>query len=199
MSDRETLDIYDARADDYARLVGTELKADKHLQHFLDLLPAHADVLDLGCGPGHAAAIMAQAGHTATATDASAEMVKLARQYLGVTVRQETFDDITGVALYDGIWANFSLLHAEPDRLDTHMAALGTALRPGGVFHIGMKTGDGTHRDSIGRRYTYVTQDSLTALLEQVGLTPLGHWTGREKGLAGSIDPWIIIQARKHG
>ena len=198
MTDHETLDIYDARADDYAKLVSTDLKADKHLRHFLDLLPENADVLDLGCGPGNSAAIMAREGHNATATDASAEMVKLARKHAGITVRQEVFDDITGTDIYDGIWANFSLLHADPDRLNDHIAALVTALRPGGVFHIGMKTGDGTRRDSIGRRYTYVTYDSLTDLLASAGLTPIQHWTGEDKGLSGDIDPWLIMQARNH-
>ncbi len=198
MSDKETLDVYDAKAQEYANKFDTVKARDSQFVAFLDGLPEKANLLDLGCGPGRAAAAMAAAGHTVTATDASAGMIDLAARLPGVTARQETFDEISGEALYDGIWANFSLLHAEREDLPRHLAALSQALKPGGLFHIGMKTGAGMGRDGIGRRYTYVTQDELTKLLLEVGLTPHQHWTGRDKGLAGTEDPWIVMHARKN-
>jgi len=197
MSDRETLDVYDARAGDYADLVGGAPAPKDQLDSFLAALPKNADLLDLGCGPGLAAGHFANAGHSVTATDASAGMIELAAQHAGVTTRQETFDEISGEAIYDGVWANFSLLHAERSDLPRHLEAIATALRPGGVFHIGMKTGEDTERDSLGRRYTFVTQNELKALLADAGLTPLAHWTGSDVGFAGTVDPWVVMQAKK--
>ena len=78
MTDRETLAVYDARADEYAQLVEDAGQPDTQLRHFLDLLPDGADILDLGCGPGRSAQLMAAEGHTVTAMDASARMVELA-------------------------------------------------------------------------------------------------------------------------
>lgn len=197
MSDDETLRIYDQRAEEYANNFCADTAPDLQLQKFLDALPPAADVLDLGCGPGRSAMIMAAAGHRTHATDASAEMVRLASRHPGVTAEQAAFDDLTGTAIYDGIWANFSLLHAAPQDLPRHVSAITAALRPGGIFHIGMKTGTGQHRDPIGRLYTYVTENELDELLNEAGLTPFARWYGSATGLAGTDDPFIIIQARK--
>ena len=194
-SDRETLAVYDKRAADYAaRFTGSR---NVDLETFIAALPTGAQVLDLGCGPGHAAAQMADAGHSVEATDASAEMVKLARSHPGVTARQASFDDITGTDLYDGIWANFALLHAPRSAMPGHLAALRRALRSGGLFHIGMKTGTGEKRDEIGRLYTYYTEDELAGLLRAAGFTPFSSRTGAEPGLDGVVAPWVTIAA--HG
>ncbi len=198
MTDRQTLDVYEARAADYARRFGNDAQPDKQLRHFLDLLPPNAVLLDLGCGPGRSAAIMAASGHRVTATDASAEMVALASRQPGVDARQETFDDLTGTDFFDGIWANFSLLHAARTDLPRHLATIARALKPGGICHVGMKTGQGTTRDTLGRRYTYVTGTELTGLLTGAGLEPIARWTGTDAGLDGKMSPWIVIQARKN-
>ncbi|KNG94647.1 class I SAM-dependent DNA methyltransferase [Pseudaestuariivita atlantica] len=198
MSDRETIAVYDARAQDYADRFGTDAPGGA-LRRFMDLLPEGGRVLDLGCGPGHSAAHLAQAGFVVDATDASAGMARLAAAQPGVSARQARFEDLTATALYDGIWANFALLHAPRDQMDGHLAAIATALRLRGVLHIGMKTGDGTARDPIGRRYTYYTPDDLRSRLDRAGFDIVGEETGSDTGLAGTNDPWIILRARLRG
>jgi SAM-dependent methyltransferase len=195
-ADRETLRVYDASAADYAAMV-KQYEDDPALTAFIGGLAKGAHVLDLGCGPGWAAARMATEGLAVDATDASAEMVALAARHPGITARQASFDDIAGTDIYDGIWANFSLLHAARADLPGHLAALRAALKPGGLFHIGMKTGTGTHRDKLGRRYTYVTEDELDALLRDAGFTPFSCRTGADKGLDGELAPWVTMAA--HG
>ncbi|QUJ75768.1 class I SAM-dependent methyltransferase [Sulfitobacter albidus] len=190
--DDETLRVYATRTADYAKFAQIE---DPHLATFIARLKPGAQVLDLGCGPGHAAAAMADAGLHPAATDAVAEMVALAARHPGVTARQMTFDQIAGEDLYDGIWANFSLLHAARADLPRHLSALHRALRPGGAFHIGMKTGTGTQRDAIGRRYTYVTEAELRGLLADAGFTVTAATTGRDKGLDGTYADWITLAA----
>jgi trans-aconitate methyltransferase len=198
MADKETLSVYDAKAAEYDARFSGKGGPDAQLRAFLDRVPAKARLWDLGCGPGRSAGLMAAEGHEVLATDASAEMVVIARTRPGVQARREVFDEIAGEALYDGIFANFSLLHAAPDDIPRHLAAIATALRPGGVFHMGMKLGEGMHRDSIGRRYTYVTEAELETLFREAGLEPVERWFGEGAGLSGSNDPWIVMHGIKH-
>ncbi|HEY9040225.1 MAG TPA: class I SAM-dependent methyltransferase [Roseovarius sp.] len=192
--DKKTLGVYGARAQDYAAITG-DLTGDKHLAIFIAALPPGARVLDIGCGPGRAAGQMAAAGLRVDAIDAAPEMVAMAAAQPGVTAWQATFDEIAGEALYDGIWANFSLLHAPRAAFPEHLSAIRRALKPGGLFHIGMKTGEGEGRDTLGRFYTYYTEQDLRALLTAAGLNPGKSWTGRDTGLAGTLDDWSIIHA----
>lgn len=197
MSDPETLAAYAREADAYERAVAPYNTSDPRLRDFITACPAGGRVLDLGCGPGGAAAEMAKAGLSADALDASPEFVAKAARHAGVRARQATFDDISGEDIYDGIWANFSLLHAARADFPRHLAALHRALKPGGIFFIGMKLGTGESRDRLGRFYTYYTQDELETLLQDAGFTVTGAVPGEGKGLEGTVQPWISVAA--HG
>ncbi|MEL6647129.1 MAG: class I SAM-dependent methyltransferase [Pseudomonadota bacterium] len=194
-ADRETLSVYSAKAGDYADLVANSTDTPQ-LTAFLNAIPPGGRVLDLGCGPGNSAGRFAKAGLKVDATDASAEMVALASKRPGVVAWMATFDEIEGHQIYDGIWANFSLLHADRADMPTHLAAVRSALKPGGVFHIGMKTGEGAERDGIGRFYTYYTADELEGLLRAADFEPFFSRHGVEEGLAGTMDPWITWLSR---
>ena len=195
MSDPETLALYAKQSGRYATLTNNALADDPLLTAFIAALPEGGDVLDLGCGPGAAAAKMANAGLTVHATDAVPEMIALAARHNGVRAEVKTFDQITGTHIYDGIWANFSLLHAERAALSSILSALHTALRAGGTFHIAMKLGQTTARDTLGRRYTYVTEKELRALLTTAGFTVTKKAIGRDKGLDGTYADWIALAA----
>ena len=194
MSDLTTIAVYDAKFADYVALEDSEWR-DPSLDRFVEMLPEDAHVLDLGCGPGKAAAFLQKAGFTVDATDASAAMVRVAAEKYGISVRQATFDDITGQAGYDGIWANFSLLHAPKSRMPDHLAALHRALKPGGIFHIGMKLGRGEYRDRLDRFYAYYSRTELEDLLADAGFHTLKTTFGNGTGLDGSRSDWIIITA----
>ena len=49
--DRETLNVYDAKADEYATLVSSS--ENTQLTAFMEQLAPGGTVLDLGCGPGN--------------------------------------------------------------------------------------------------------------------------------------------------
>lgn len=195
MSDTETLAIYDAKAGEYAALEWSETEM-KSLRDFLADLPENPLVLDLGCGPGNFARDMVRLGCRVDAVDGSAEMVALASQIEGVTAWQAFFEEINVEDAYDAVWANFSLLHAPRADLPAHLARLKRALKEGGVFHIGMKLGDSEARDKLGRRYTYVEEGELKALLQGAGLTPYNTQRGEGVGLDGSVAEYILVRAR---
>lgn len=196
MSDDRTLSVYDARAADYADRFARS-GPDPRLDAFLDALPPGGTVLDLGCGPGTAAARMAQRGFIAEATDASAAMVALAASHPGVTARLASFDDLDACARYDGVWASFSLLHAPRAAMPRHLQAIHRALRPDRLLMLGLKTGTGESRDALGRFYTFYTEPEITGLLAAIGFEILSRDTGEEVGLAGTLDPWLILTARR--
>lgn len=195
MSDPKTISVYAAQADKYAAITDNDKESDAILDSFMAALPAAGRVLDLGCGPGTAAGILAKAGFRVTATDAVPEMIALTSRYAGVDAQCVTFDDISGESLYDGIWANFSLLHAPKADMPRHLAALSKALKPNGVFHIGMKEGTGEKRDGIGRQYSYYMLGELTVLLANVGLNVSTHSKGCAIGLDGTMANWISVRA----
>ncbi len=194
--DDETLRVYGEKAEEY-RAMMADAPRDPLLETFIAALPARSHVLDLGCGPGMAAARMAVAGHAVDATDATPAMIALARQHPGVNAWLATFDDLTGSDIYDGIWANFSLLHAPRAAMPGHLATLRALLKPGGLFHIGMKAGSGEFRDSLGRLYSYYTEQELSDLIRDAGLTPFSSARGEDIGLSGEMAPWVAISA--HG
>lgn len=192
MSDKETIDVYNARAAAYADTFA-RTKPDADLLAFMDAVTPNGHILDLGCGPGNSAAMMQAAGFTVEATDASPEMIRIAREQHKVDAQLATFDDIAGSDLYDGIWANFSLLHAPKACMPRHLSAIRKALKPGGIFHIGLKIGDNANRDKIGRLYSYYQEDELKHLLTSAGFTPRSTRLGAEPGLDGTVAPFIIV------
>lgn len=189
-----TLRIYDREAGRYAEMAGDH--DTPGLDEFIAALPHGARVLDLGCGPGHHAARMADAGLEVLAVDGSAEMVARAAARPGVEARQALFDDIPSLGPVDGVWASFALLHAPQADLPRHLAALHAICRPGAPLALGMKLGEGEGPDPLGRFYAYYSEAELRAALAMAGFSVEAARHGRNVGLAGTEDPWILLSAR---
>lgn len=196
MTDRETLAAYASRVEEYKAMVKAEPAGS--LVAFADALTPGGRVLDLGCGPGHAARYLAGRGFETHAWDASPEMVRAAAA-AGVETRVAVFEDVGEAEAYDGIFASFSLLHAPRAAFAGHVAAIARALKAGGVLHLGLKTGTGEERDAIGRFYSYFTREEIMAALEANGLFCVWEHEGEEMGLAGTIAPFILVRAVKRG
>jgi len=194
MADQKTIETYNATADDYVKLV-SRTSPDRDLRRFIDAIPKGGLVLDWGCGPGNSAAMMQAAGLVVEAVDASEKMVELARTKYGLNVKQATFDELDAKARYDGLWANFSLLHAPKTDMPHHLQAAHTALKKDGYFHIGMKLGTGEIRDRLARMYTYYEEDELKALLENAGFAIATTRKDAMEGMTGDVEPFIIITA----
>ena len=198
MADKRTIDVYDEKAAEYIKLTATSAP-DAHLQGFIDAVVPGGVVLDFGCGPATASAHMRAAGLRPDPLDASQGMVDLANDTYAINARLGTFDDLTEIGRYDGVWANFSLLHASHADLPRYIKAIATALKPAGVFHIGMKTGEGQARDSIERLYSYISVQDLRGLISDAGFDISFTQEGKDTGLSGSVDAFVIMRAIKHG
>lgn len=196
MTDKQTLSVYDDNVEKYRQLVD-KLPELESITQFTEKLSPGALILDLGCGTGSAAAQMRDQGFTLECFDGSPKMVEAANDTFALAAKIALFSDLDAVAHYDGIWANFSLLHAPKADFPSHLHAIHMALKPGGLFFISLKTGDGEKRDKLGRFYAYYREEELEALLLQIGFTLEHKRQGVLRGMAGNIEEWIGILSQK--
>lgn len=193
-ADLKTVEVYDTCVNEY-HAQANEYSHDPYLEIFMRQMPKNANVLDLGCGPGHASAVMKSAGLNPDPVDASPKMVALANESYGVKARVSTFDDIKDEKVYQGVWANYSLLHAPRKDLPRHLNALHKALVPKGLLHLAMKKGEGERRDRLGRYYTYYAADELTEILHASGFTPNLNEENEITGFTGAAEVSLVVHA----
>ncbi|MEK6213994.1 MAG: hypothetical protein N2B00_07895, partial [Vibrio fluvialis] len=62
-------------------------------------------------------------------------------------------------------------------------------------FHIGMKLGAGEKRDTMDRMYTFYEDAELKSMIQTAGFTIRGSRKDAMTGLAGPVEPLIIITA----
>jgi 2-polyprenyl-3-methyl-5-hydroxy-6-metoxy-1,4-benzoquinol methylase len=95
-------------------------------------------VLDLGCGEGWLARVLASHGIAVTGVDASRPLIDAARETGGGRFIAVSYEEIVAnpsvvESTFDVVVANFSLLD---DRIDELLSALAAALSPGGTFIV---------------------------------------------------------------
>ena len=196
MTDNQTLNVYDNNVETYRRLVD-KLPELESISQFTGRLSPGALILDLGCGIGNAAAQMRDQGFQLVCVDGSPEMVKAANDAFSLNAKTAFFSDLDAIALYDGVWANFSLLHAAKTDFPTYLKAIHTALKPGGLFFISLKSGKGEKRDQLGSFYAFYQVDVLENLFLQTGFTPEHTRRGALRGMAGDVEDWFGVLSCK--
>jgi len=196
VTDEKTIQAYREKFSEYEQLT-SDVTDFRNLNKFIDALPHGALVYDLGAGPGHDALQMQQAGLSVVALEPTEEFANLMERN-GITVERQSFSDISAVNRFDGVWASFSLLHAERGVFPELLILIARALKTRGLFTLAMKTGEGEARDKLGRFYTYYQRDELLQLLRDAGFEPGEIINGAAMGLAGEKEPYIIVASRLH-
>jgi SAM-dependent methyltransferase len=138
---------YDAVAQEYAARIGDEL-AGKPLDRgllaaLIEGTAAGAPIADLGCGPGHVAAWLADHGVPAVGIDVSPEMIAIGRrEYPQVNFRAGDLLSLPAAdAEFGAAVALYSVIHLEPAELRAAFGEMHRVLRPDGLlliaFHVG--------------------------------------------------------------
>ncbi len=149
-----------------------------------------ARVLDAGCGSGRDAKAFQEMGYQVEAFDASPAMVELAREHTGLPVKVMSFEDVDWKEEFDGIWCCASLLHVPAVELPGVMRRLADALKPGGVWYVSFKYGDG-EREVDGRRFTDMDEVKLQGTLEALAFINIESvWKTRDKR-PGREEVWL--------
>ncbi|MFF9011630.1 class I SAM-dependent methyltransferase [Streptomyces sp. NPDC014870] len=153
-----TREAYDAVASTYARLFSDSLR-DSVLDRailgaFAEAVRETGDgpVADLGCGPGHVTAHMAELGLSAFGVDASPAMVELARlahPRLRFDVGAMAALDIADGAL-GGVLSRWSIIHTPPRELPGTLREFRRVLAPGGHLLLGFSASeDASHPTQV--------------------------------------------------
>jgi SAM-dependent methyltransferase len=149
-----------------------------------------ARVLDAGCGSGRDAKAFMEMGYQVEAFDASSAMVEMAEEHTGLPVRLMTFSDVDWKEEFDGIWCCASLLHVPAAELPGVMQKLTGALKPGGVWYVSFKYGEG-EREMDGRWFTDMDEVGLQRMLEAVLKIEIKSlWTTQDKR-PGRGEVWL--------
>ena len=155
----DTLHYYNSNAATFfADTVNVDMTVlyDRFLKH----VPVGGWVLDAGCGSGRDSRAFLSLGYRVMAFDVSPELARMASDLLGQPVATLSFEQVTEVAQYDGVWACASLLHLHEPELPDAFARLWAALKSGGVFYVSFKLGD-CERLHNGRHFTDATEERL--------------------------------------
>jgi SAM-dependent methyltransferase len=151
---------YDAIAERYADEIAGELAHKPLDRALLGVLAelVHADgtgtavIGDVGCGPGHMAAYLADLGADVIGVDLSPGMVEVAgKRHPGLTFTVGSLLDLpAGDATWSGAVSAYSIIHLAPDERPAAYAELARVIGPGGwllisfhVEHLGEGVGPG--------------------------------------------------------
>ncbi|MDO5710429.1 MAG: DUF480 domain-containing protein [Micrococcales bacterium] len=147
---------YDTVASTYADRLGEELNAkpfDRWMLERVAELAGAAPVADIGCGPGHLAAFLADTGADVTGFDLSPAMIEQARSdYADVKFEVGDFRRLLRPPRASGwgaIIAWFALAHLAGSELPDAIAGLARTLEAGGHLALAVHIGDEVrHLDS---------------------------------------------------
>ena len=202
---------YDAVAPAYADSLLTELDGLPFETWLLDRVAAHADggaVVEVGCGPGHVTAYLADAGADATGIDLSPGMVAEARRRFPAGSYE--VGDLrrlmrpTSAPGWSAVLAWYSLIHLAPAELPDAVAALARPLLPGGWLVLALHAGlPAAHHDTwfdvpVDLDFAQHDRERVVAALEAAGLVTVEWYLRGRLGARGEVSDRLYVLAR-HG
>lgn len=188
----KSIEFYDRNADAFVEDTATT-NMDAIYERFLPLVRTGGHILDAGCGSGRDTLAFVQRGYSVDAFDGSAEMARRASALTDITVKQMFFEELLHTSLgrrYDAIWCCASLLHVRRDILPSVLAALLSALEPGGVMYLSFKHGE-ADRIKDGRWFTDLTEKSLKQILPSTAPYKLLESWITDDQRPGRRDTWL--------
>ena len=201
---------YAAVAAPYAEQLGDELAGlpfESWLLRRVVELSDGAPVIEVGTGPGHVAAFLAEAGADASGLDLTPEMVEEARRrHPGVSYQVGDLRRLIRPSTHDGwgaVLAWYSLIHLAASELPAAVASLARPLRTNGWLVLALHTGADvrTVTDWFGHEIDldFVLHDpaEVIATVERAGLLDVewyhrGPFTSR-----GETTQRLYVLARK--
>lgn len=159
MSDSVTSSIrdsYDRLAEEYARRIANELQykpLDRELlDRFARATAGRGEICDIGCGPGHVARYLHNAGASVFGLDLSTGMIEQARKLnpqipfrAGNMMALDISDDTLA-----GVVAFYAIVNIPRQSLPLVFQEINRVLRPGGLLLLAFHAGDEVlHEDEL--------------------------------------------------
>jgi hypothetical protein len=208
--DDKVREAYATVAGSYAERFGDEL-ADLPFESWLLRrvveLSNGAPVIEVGTGPGHVAAFLAQAGADVTGLDLTPEMIDEARRrYPGVSYEVGDLRQLMRPSTHDGwgaVLAWYSLVHLAESELPAAIASLAPPLRPSGWLVLALHAGAEvrTITDWFGHEVDldFVLHDTteVIAIVERAGLIDVEWYQRGPFASRGETTQRLYVLARK--
>jgi uncharacterized protein YceH (UPF0502 family) len=166
-----------------------------------------APVIEVGTGPGHVAAFLAEAGADVTGLDLTPEMVDEARRrYPGVSYQVGDLRRLMRPTTHDGwgaVLAWYSLIHFAASELPAAIGSLARPLRPNGWLVLALHAGADvrTITDWFGHEIELdvVLHDAadVVAIVEQAGLRDIEWYHRGPLTSRGEATERLYVVARK--
>jgi TDG/mug DNA glycosylase family protein len=188
--DRATVDVYEDKARDWARLRSAG-SLDPVRAFAAAVPPSTPRRLDLACGPGwHTVAL----GEPVVATDAAVAMLELvAERAPGVPRVAHDLEALPFAAgSFGGVWAHKCLMHIAAERLPLALADLQRVLAVGGVMHARVSCDQLAPEGNDpfgGRHFTYWEPEHLRRVVIGAGFDVTS--------LTDDGDEWIDVAATR--
>ena len=201
---------YDAVATAYADSLLTELAGLPFETWLLDRVATHAaggPVVEVGCGPGHVTAYLADAGADATGVDLAPGMVAEARRRFPegafeVGDLRKLMRPATASG-WSAVLAWYSLIHLAPAELPGAVEALARPLAPGGWLVLALHAGSGVrHHDEwfdrpVDLDFVLHDQDEVVRLVTAAGLTDVEWYRRGPVESRGETTERLYVLARR--
>ncbi|TAL64016.1 MAG: class I SAM-dependent methyltransferase [Legionella sp.] len=170
-----TQESYQATAQEFARNVN-ELAPTGSIEKFINLLPAKAKILDLGCGSGRDAKLFSELGASVLGIDFSSNLIDIAKQHAPLAEFQVM--DMEAMSLpaasFDGVWSACSLGHISKKLFPNVLQNIHQLLKDHGYFYLALKRGtgetlaqDSRYEGDIKKFWAYYEEDELKNILQQ--------------------------------
>lgn len=200
-ANRRTIDSYERIARQYADDTAPDPSgpaefSGRGLRRLVDAVPAGGTALEVGSGPGWDADFVESHGVAVRRTDITDAFIDFQVERGKKAEKLDvTSDELDGP--YDAVIALAVLQHVDRDQIPTVLHKVAAALKPGGVFLVAIREGDGELWEvgESGNPYFIVLwpESAFHALLEDAGLEV--EWNSR------TDDPeesgWLMLLARK--
>jgi ubiquinone/menaquinone biosynthesis C-methylase UbiE len=146
--------FYDASAERYAQFIGTEISSATEgpldqslLAAFIEMvkMTGLTHVVDVGCGPGRAAAFLAEGGLDPVGVDVSPAMLEIARQaHPDIHFEEGRLDRLPfGDRTLGGAVCWYSIIYTPAPFLEEVFAELKRVLAPAGCLLVAFQAGAG--------------------------------------------------------
>ncbi|MBM7516905.1 DUF480 domain-containing protein [Nocardioides nitrophenolicus] len=200
---------YAAIARPYADALGGELEDLPFERWLLDRVAAHAGaepVVEVGCGPGHVTAYLAEAGADATGLDLTPEMVEQARERYPDGVYEvgdlrALMRPVNGSG-WAAVLAWYSLIHLAASELHGALVALARPMRPGGLLVLALHAGaEVRHHDrwfdhEVDLDVVLHEPAEVVALVERAGLVDVEWYRRGPVAARGETTERLYVVAR---
>ncbi len=159
---------------------------------------------DVGCGPGHLTAMLADLGLDALGFDLSPAMVDHARRAHPALRFDEARMEALPVAdgALGGVLAHYSMIHTPPGELPALLAEQVRVLEPGGLLLASFFATDGPDPVRFDHKVTPAYSwpaDRFAALLARAGLVPFARLLHDPASERGFLDAHVLARAAGPG